>query len=82
VPPFEPQEYAAEALGPTHTGMPDMRPAGQGPARVDGVTVDRETLEVLPPPNAERQMEEYRRRGPLGPGDTEFMSSPPSPARQ
>jgi hypothetical protein len=77
VPPFEPQVYRAEAIGPTYHGMPQMS-AGRGrkPVRVDGVRVNPERLEVLPPPAGEQRSP----HGPMGPGDTEFMSSPPSPA--
>jgi len=81
VPPFEPQVYRDEEIGPSYTGMPQMRPARQ-PQRVDDIEVDPDTLEVLPGRRSmEQQMEDHRRQGPLGPGDTEFMSSPPSPAR-
>lgn len=83
VPPFEPQVYRDEEIGPSHTGMPEMRPVRQ-PERVDNVEVDPETLEVVPGRGStvEQQMEQHRRQGPMGPGDTEFMSSPPSPARE
>ena len=82
VPPFEPQVYRDEEIGPSHTGMPQMRPAPQ-PQRVDELEVNPDTLEVVPGRRSmEQQMEDYRRQGPMGPGDTEFMSSPPSPARE
>lgn len=84
VPPFAPQVYTGENIPPTHTGMPPMAP----PARegVYGqVQVGREeelrrleSPQPLPPPQPTRERRDPR-RGPLGPGDTEFMSSPPTP---
>ena len=76
VPPFTRGVYHGDNVAPSYTAMPHMR----GPRRfvnVDGLQVDTETLEVLPP----RQSQEQR-HGPLGPNDTEFMSSGPAPAAE
>ena len=77
VPPFAKAVYHGEDVGPTYTAMPEMRPPNATVA-VDGLIVDRDTLEVRGRPQKE-QSESYRRHGPQGPGDTEFMSSDPSP---
>ena len=77
IPPFAPAVYTGEDFGRTYTGMPPMRPDA-ATVRVDGRDVERETLEVRPAPTADRD-ERYQRHGPQGPGDTEFMSSPPTP---
>jgi len=77
IPPFARAVYTGEDFGRTYTGMPPMRPDAVT-VRVDGRDVERETLEVRPPPPSQ-QNERYQRHGPQGPGDTEFMSSPPTP---
>ena len=80
-PPFAPQVFTGEAIRPSYTAMPDMAPPVQATAygQVQPVQEDRlrqlESPQPLPQPAPERE----HRRGPLGPGDTEFMSSPPTP---
>lgn len=80
IPPFSREVYTGEAVGPTYTAMPQMRPASTT-VRVDGLEVDRDTLEVR---SGARQApdERYRRYGPMGPGDAEFDSNQPSPAQE
>jgi hypothetical protein len=83
VPPFESQVFTEEAIPPTYTAMPDMRPARTPDAH--GVmppdrAAELERLgspEPLPRP-PQRQPARDERRGPLGPGDSDFMSSPPT----
>jgi hypothetical protein len=79
IPPFAPAVYRGEDIPPTYTAMPPMRPAVRT-VMVDDLTVDRDTLEIIARPKRQED-ERYRRYGPMGPGDTEFMSSPPTPAR-
>jgi hypothetical protein len=76
VPPFAPQVFHGDDVGPSYTAMPPMRPA-KPLVNVDGVLVNPETLEVQPPRESREQ-----RHGPMGPNDTEFMSSGPSPASE
>lgn len=80
IPPFAPAVYTGEQIGPTYTAMPPMRPADTT-VRVDGLVVDRDTLEVVATPREtlETRSERY---GPQGPNDTEFMPSAPTPARE
>jgi hypothetical protein len=76
VPPFTRGVYYGDNVGPSYTAMPQMH----GPRRfvnVDGLQVDAETLEVLPP-----RQSQVQRHGPMGPNDTEFMSSGPAPAAE
>ena len=81
VPPFAPQVYTGEAIPPTHTGMPSLLPPSRDTRYGQAVPGPEERLqrlespEPLPPPVPPRE----QRRGPLGPGDSEFMSSPPTP---
>ena len=82
VPPFESQLFTEEAIPPTYTAMPNMRPA-RSPTIYGATTPDRaaelerlESPEPLPRPAA-RQPARDERRGPMGPGDSDFMSSPP-----
>jgi hypothetical protein len=83
VPPFERQVFTEEAIPATYTAMPDMRPA-RTPNAYGAMPPDRaaelqrlESPEPLPRP-APRQPARDERRGPLGPGDSDFMSSPPT----
>jgi hypothetical protein len=77
IPPLAPAVYTGEEFGRTYTGMPPMRP-DLPTARAGAVVVDRQTLEVRPPPQRQ-QDRRYEIHGPQGPGDSEFMSSPPTP---
>jgi hypothetical protein len=80
VPPFAPQVFTGENIPPSHTAMPDFSPPTQQTAALATPTAPEEHLrqlespEPLPRPAPERE----QRRGPLGPGDSEFMSSPPT----
>jgi hypothetical protein len=76
VPPFAAQAYESDDIGPSYTAMPQMRPPKRL-VNVDGVLADPETLEVQP-----RRESQKQRYGPMGPNDTEFMSSGPSPATE
>jgi hypothetical protein len=78
IPPFAPAVYRAEDVPPTYTAMPQMRPPVTT-VQVDGLTVDRDTLEIRARPK-QRIDERYRRYGPMGPNDSEFMSETPIPA--
>ncbi|MBW3571434.1 MAG: hypothetical protein KY467_10030, partial [Gemmatimonadetes bacterium] len=78
IPPFARAVYEGEEFGPTYTGMPPMRPEGAAVV-VDGTQVEPSTLEVIPRPVIDAPA--YERHGPQGPGDSEFMSSEPVPAR-
>jgi hypothetical protein len=85
VPPFEPQVFSGEYIPPTYTAMPDMRPVMETPE--GPVTIKRaeelerlESPEPLPRPPEQRRRDRDIRRGPIGPGDSDFMSSPPTPA--
>ena len=87
VPPFEAQVFSDETVPPAYTAMPYMRPVIQtadGPQTVTRAEeLERlESPEPLPKPEAERQPARDPRRGPQGPGDSDFMSSPPAPARE
>jgi hypothetical protein len=77
VPPFSRAVYHGDDVGPSYTAMPEMRPPA-ATVNVDGLVVDRDTLQVRGRPQKE-QSERYRRHGPQGPGDSDFMSSDPSP---
>src|SRR3712207_345518 len=46
-PPFSKAVYTGEVIGPSYTAMPPMRPASTT-VMVDGLEVDRDTLEVRP----------------------------------
>jgi len=76
VPPFTRGVYHGDDVGPSYTAMPEMR-LPRRVVTVDGLLVDPDTLEVLPPPQPKEQ-----RHGPLGPNDSEFMSSGPAPATE
>lgn len=76
VPPFTRGVYHGDDVGPSYTAMPQMR-VPRRRVTVDGLLVDPDTLEVAPP----RQSQEQR-HGPMGPNDTEFMSSGPAPATE
>lgn len=78
IPPFARAVYTGEDIGPSYTAMPQMRPASTT-VRVEGLVVDRDTLQVGAAPRQARD-ERYRRYGPMGPGDAEFDSNQPSPA--
>ena len=83
IPPFSRAVYRGEDIGPTYTGMPNMRPPRAG-VYVDGLLVERDTLEVIGRP-AQGRDERYRRHGPQGPGDIEFMpgdAGPDAPAAE
>lgn len=80
VPPFAKAVYHGEHPGPSYTLMPAMRPPDTT-VNVDGLIVDRDTLEVKGHPQ-KQQDERYRRHGPMGPGDSEFESSAPAPAAE
>ena len=80
IPPFAPAVYTGEQIGPTYTAMPPMRPADPT-VRVDDLVVDRDTLEVVGTPRETRETRS-RQHGPMGPNDTEFMPSAPTPARE
>ena len=67
IPPFAKAVYTGEQIGPTYTGMPPMRPASNT-VKVDGLEVDRDTLEIRAAPRQTEQ-ETYRRSGPQGPSD-------------
>ena len=87
VPPFEAQVFGDQTIPATHTAMPFMRPVvdtPEGPKTVARAEeLERlESPEPLPKPEPERQPSRDPRRGPQGPGDSDFMSSPPSPARE
>ena len=87
VPPFEAQVFGDQTIPATHTAMPYMRPVvntPEGPKTVARAEeLERlESPEPLPKPEPERQPSRDPRRGPQGPGDSDFMSSPPSPARE
>jgi hypothetical protein len=84
VPPFAPQVYTGDVIPPTYTAMPDMRSA-QAPPAPDGSVVPNREQELVQlespeplPKTAERKPSRDPRRGPLGPGDSDFMSSPPT----
>jgi hypothetical protein len=80
VPPFAPQVFTGENIPPTYTAMPDMTPPGQATSSMAAPTDREETLERLesPQPLPRPAPPREQRRGPLGPGDSEFMSSPPT----
>ena len=80
IPPFAKAVYTGEKIGPTYTAMPQMRPPNTT-VNVDGLVVDRDTLEVRVGPR-KAQDEAYRRHGPQGPVDTDFNSNDPVPARE
>ena len=81
IPPFAPAVYTGEQIGPSYTAMPPMRPGTT--VTVDGLVVDRDTLEVVGTAAPGRTQDtRYRRHGPQGPNDTEFMPSAPVPARE
>ena len=87
VPPFEAQVFGDQTIPATHTAMPFMRPVvntPEGPKTVARAEELKrlESPEPLPKPESERQPSRDPRRGPQGPGDSDFMSSPPSPARE
>ena len=82
IPPFSRAVYTGEQIGPSYTAMPPMRP---GPTvEVDGLAVDRDTLEVIQAPRQTREAQQrrYERHGPMGPNDTDYMPSAPTPARE
>lgn len=82
IPPFAPAVYTGEQIGPSYTAMPPMRPADTT-VRVNGLVVDRDTLEVVGTTAPGRTQDtRYQRHGPQGPNDTEFMPSAPVPARE
>lgn len=83
VPPFSRQVSIGENIPPTYTAMPvltpPMRQTGYGAVPTGNEEQLRrlESSEPLPPrPPAGPRI---RRSGPLGPGDSDFMSSPPTP---
>jgi hypothetical protein len=80
VPPFAPQVFTGEPIPPTYTAIPDVTPPGQQTESLGTPTAREETLEQLqsPQPLPRPAPPRERRRGPLGPGDSEFMSSPPT----
>ena len=82
IPPFAPAVYHGEVIGPSYTAMPPMRPPDPG-VKVDGLVVDRDTLQVL---SAPRKVEDtrYKRYGATGMGDTDFELTQPAeaPARE
>lgn len=80
IPPFSKAVYHGDDVGPSYTAMPEMRPPVTT-VRVDGIVVDRDTLEVVGRPQKVRD-ERYQRYGPQGPGDTEFMSNDPLPVEE
>ena len=80
IPPFSRAVYTGEVIGPTYTAMPPMRPASTTVV-VDGVEIERDTLEARPT-RRKAADESYRRYGPRGPGDTDFGSNEPVPARE
>jgi hypothetical protein len=80
IPPFARAVYHGDDIGPTYTAMPAMRPPATT-VNVDGLVVDRDTLEVKGRPGKE-QDERYRRHGPMGPGDSEFDTTAPAPAAE
>jgi hypothetical protein len=79
IPPFAKALYRGEDIPPSYTAMPPMRPPRKTVV-ADGLVVDPDTLETVAGPKKEEK-ERYQHYGPMGPGDTEFMSSPPSPAQ-
>ena len=82
IPPFAPQVFTGENIPPTHTAMPDMAPPPMRPTAYGVVPAgQRERMRQLesPEPLPRREPPREQRRGPLGPGDSEFMSSPPTP---
>jgi hypothetical protein len=80
VPPFAPQVFTGEAIPATYTAMPEMAPPtvtttyGQPMPTREQELRRLQSPEPLPRPAAPRD----ERRGPLGPGDADFMSSPPT----
>jgi len=80
IPPFAKAVYHGEHPGPSYTLIPEMRPPNTT-VNVDGLVVDRDTLEVRGRPQ-KQQDERYRVHGPMGPGDSEFDSSAPAPAAE
>jgi hypothetical protein len=80
IPPFSKAVYHGDVVGPTYTGMPEMRPPVRT-VNVDGLIVDRDTLEVRGRPK-QQQDERYHRYGPQGPGDSEVNSTEAGPAEQ
>ena len=80
-PPFAPQVFTGEDIPPSYTVIPDMAPPTRATVYGEVAPGQEERLrqlespEPLPRPAPQRE----HRRGPLGPGDTEFMSSPPTP---
>jgi hypothetical protein len=83
VPPFERATYTGEPIPPTHTAMPHAAPPpppGEYGVEVLGQEERLQRLESPQPlPRRAAPQERDRRRGPLGPGDSDFMSSPPTP---
>ena len=80
VPPSAPQVFSGENIPPTHTAIPDMTPPAQATSSSALPTEREETLEQLesPQPLPRPAPPREQRRGPLGPSDSEFMSSPPT----
>ncbi len=80
IPPGTKGIYGGENIGPTYTAMPPMRPPATL-VNVDGLQVDRDTLEVRGAPKAELQdRRRYERHGATGMGDTDFELTEPADA--
>ena len=85
VPPFARATYTGENIPPTHTGMPIKAPTpppsdyGVVPPTHEEQLRQLESPEPLPKPAPTRDQRRDPSRGPLGPGDSDFMSSPPRP---
>jgi hypothetical protein len=77
IPPFAKAVYHGEVIGPSYTAMPVMRPADRT-VNVDGLIVDRDTLEVRARPK-QREDDRYKRYGAQGPTDTDFSANEPGP---
>jgi hypothetical protein len=80
IPPFAKAVYHGDVIGPTYTAMPEMRPPDRT-VSVDGLIVDRDTLEIRARPK-QREDDRYKRYGAQGPTDTDFSANEPAPAEE
>ena len=80
VPPFAPQVFTGEGIPATYTAMPDMAPPAVSTTYGQPVVTREQELQQLQSPEPLPRPVPPRdpRRGPLGPGDSDFMSSPPT----
>jgi hypothetical protein len=80
IPPFAKAVYHGEVIGPSYTAMPVMRPADRT-VNVDGLIVDRDTLEIRARPK-QREDDRYKRYGAQAPTDSDFSANDPGPAEE